>query len=300
MRTRFVPFTGAAALAILLALPASAEIDWGGVNRALGRNGAEQPGGVHRYSFPRSDLKVTVDGIEVKPGLALGGWLAFHPTRDNNAMVVGDLVLLQEEIPAVTKQLLEGGIDVTAIHNHLLRAEPFPMYVHVEGEGDTLKLAGALQDALALTKIPVPAAPTAAMNPGFDAEVIASTLGRKGQFDGDIYKYNIARAEPIRAGHTAQMLGAAHGTGIVLNFQSVGGGRVASTGDFVLAASEVGPAMKSLRDNNIEVTALHSHMLDEEPRLAFLHFWAVGAPEQVARGLRAALDHVALQQAAAN
>jgi hypothetical protein len=300
MRPWFVPFAGATVLALALALPASAEIDWSGVNRALGRDGAEQPGGVHRYSFPRSDLKVTVDGIEVKPGLALGGWLAFQPTRNNDAMVVGDLVLLQEEVPAVTKTLLERGIGVTAIHNHLLRAEPFPMCVHVEGNGDTLKLAAALQEALALTKIPAPTPPAAAADPGFDAQVIADALGRKGQFEGGVYKYNIARAEPIRAGHTDQMLGAAHGTGIVLNFQSAGGGRVASTGDFVLAASEVGPAMKSLRDNNIEVTALHSHMLDEEPRLAFLHFWAVGAPEQVARGLRAALDQVALQQAAAN
>ncbi len=299
MGTRTSLVAGATALASMVAFPALAEINWTGVNQELGRDGAEQPGGVHRYSFPRSDMKVAVDGIEVKPGLSLGGWLAFQPTQGNDAMVVGDLVLLQTEIPAVTKKLLEGGIEVTAIHNHLLRAEPFPMYVHVEGNGDAMKLARAMKDAIALTAIPAPAAPAAA-DPGFNVDVIATAIGRKGTLDGAIYRYNIPRAEQIHAGAGGQALGAAHGTGIAINFQSAGDGKVATTGDFVLTAEEVSPVMKALRDNNIEVTALHSHMLDEEPRLAFMHFWAVGAPEQVARGLRAALAHVPTQQAAAN
>lgn len=300
MKSCILRWAGTTALAMTAAFPALAEVNWTAVNQELGRDGAEQPGGVHRYSFPRSDMQVAVDGVEVKTGLALGGWLAFQPTQRNDAMVVGDLVLLQTEIPAVTKKLLEGGIDVTAIHNHLLRAEPFPMYVHVEGTGDAMKLARALKDAIALTKIPPPAAPAAAADPGFNVEVIANAIGRKGTLDGAIYKYNIPRAEQIQAGHGGHALGPAHGTGIVLNFQAAGAGTVATTGDFVLTAEEVSPVMKALRDNNIEVTALHSHMLDEEPRLAFLHFWAVGAPEQVARGLRAALGHVATQQAAAN
>lgn len=300
MGTRTSLVAGATALASMVAFPALAEINWTGVNQELGRDGAEQPGGVHRYSFPRSDMKVAVDGVEVKPGLALGGWLAFQPTQGNDAMVVGDLVLLQTEIPAVTKKLLEGGIEVTAIHNHLLRAEPFPMYVHVEGNGDAMKLARAMKDAIALTAIPAPAAPAAAADPGFNVDVLATAIGRKGTLDGAIYRYNIPRAEQIHAGPGGQALGAAHGTGIAINFQSAGDGKVATTGDFVLTAEEVSPVMKALRDNNIEVTALHSHMLDEEPRLAFMHFWAVGAPEQVGRGLRAALAHVPTQQAAAN
>ena len=188
MRILFVSGT-LLALTLTAALPAHAEINWTQVNQEFGREGADQPGGVKRYSFPRSDLKVTVDGVEVKPGLALGGWLAFQPTTGNDALVVGDLVLLQTEIPAVTKKLLEGGIDVTAIHNHLLRAEPFPMYVHVEGNGDAMKLARALKDAIALTKIPAPTPAAAGADPGFNVDTIANAMGRKGTLDGVIYKW---------------------------------------------------------------------------------------------------------------
>lgn len=157
MRSQFASLFSASALALVIALPAHAEINWTSVNQELGRDGAEQPGGVRRFSFPRSDMKVLIDGVEVKPGLALGGWLAFQPKQGNDAMVVGDLVLTQAEVGAVTKKLLESGIDVTAIHNHLLRAEPFPMYVHVEGNGDAVKLAQAFKAAIALTAIPAAA-----------------------------------------------------------------------------------------------------------------------------------------------
>ena len=287
------------ALISVASLPASAAPDWAKVNQELGRDGADQPGGVKRFSFPRSDLKVMLDGVEVKPGLALGSWLAFQPTTGNDATVMGDLVLTQDEINPVMKRLLEGGVEVTAIHNHLLRAEPFPMYMHIEGHGDALKLAGAIKAALALSKTPMqaPAPAAAPANPGFDVDKIAAAMGRKGTLDGVIYKYNVARAENIEAHHGVHV-GTAHGAGIAINFQDAGGGKVATTGDFVLAEKEVAPVMRTLRDNGIEVTALHSHMLDEEPRLAFMHFWGVGAPEQVAGALRKALDQLPTQQAA--
>ena len=252
-----------------------------------------------RFSFPRSDLKVMVDGVEVKPGLALGSWLAFQPGEGANATVMGDLVLTQDEIAPVMTRLLEGGVEVTAIHNHLLRAEPFPMYMHVEGHGDAIKLAQALKAAIALSKTPMqaPAAAATPPNPGMDVDKIATAMGRKGTLDGVVYKYNVARAESIEA-HRGVHVGTAHGAGIAINFQDAGGGKVATTGDFVLAEKEVAPVMRTLRDNGIDVTALHSHMLDEEPRLAFMHFWGVGAPEQIAGALRKALDQLPTQQAA--
>jgi hypothetical protein len=287
------------ALVTLAPLSAQAAPDWAKVNQEMGRDGADQPGGVKRFSFPRSDLKVMLDGVEVKAGLALGSWLAFQPTTGNDATVMGDLVLTQDEIGPVMKRLLEGGVEVTAIHNHLLRAEPFPMYMHVEGHGDAIKLAQTLKAAIALSKTPMqaPAPAAAPAAAGFDVEKIATAMGRKGTLDGAIYKYNIARAENIEAHHGVHV-GTAHGAGIVINFQDAGGGKVATTGDFVLAETEVAPVMRILRDNGIDVTALHSHMLDEEPRLAFMHFWGVGTPEQVAGSLRKALDKLPTQQAA--
>ncbi len=290
------------ALISLASLPASAAPDWAKVNQEMGRDGADQASGVKRFSFPRSDLKVMLDGVEVKAGLALGSWLAFQPTTGADATVMGDLVLTQDEIGPVMKRLLEGGVEVTAIHNHLLRADPFPMYMHVEGHGDAVKLATTLKAAMALSKTPLqpPAAAAAAAapaNPGFDVDKIATAMGRKGTLDGVIYKYNVARAESIEAHHGVHV-GTAHGAGIAINFQDAGGGKVATTGDFVLAEKEVAPVMRTLRDNGIDVTALHSHMLDEEPRLAFMHFWGVGAPEQIAGALRKALDQLPTQQAA--
>ena len=287
------------ALISVAALPAGAAPDWAKVNQEMGRDGADQADGVKRFSFPRSDLKVMLDGVEVKPGLALGSWLAFQPTTGTDATVMGDLVLTQDEINPVMKRLLEGGVEVTAIHNHLLRAEPFPMYMHVEGHGDAVKLATTLKAAMALSKTPLqaPAGAAAPANPGFDVDKIATAMGRKGTLVSVIYKYNVARAEKIEA-HHGMHVGAAHGAGIAINFQDSGGGKVATTGDFVLTEKEVAPVMRTLRDNGIEVTALHSHMLDEEPRLAFMHFWGVGAPEQIAGALRMALDHLPTRQAA--
>jgi hypothetical protein len=281
-------------LALSLAATAHAEVDWQQVEQVFGRPGPEQPGGVHRFSLPRSDLKVTLDGIAIKPALALGSWLAFHPTGGGGAMVMGDLVLTEPELNPVMKVLAGNGIDVTGIHNHLLRAQPATMYLHVEGHGDALQLARALRLALEQSKTPVASqpAPTGAQEQGptLDTAALDRILGRQGKANGGVYQFSIPRAEPIA--DSGMGVPPSMGTGIAINFQPTGEGKAAATGDFVLTAEEVNPVLRTLGEHGIEVTALHNHMLQEEPRLFFMHFWGVDDSGKLAEGLKAALGKV--------
>jgi len=239
--------------------------------------------------LPRSDLTVMVDGVQLKPALALGSYMVAHK-GGKEAMVMGDLVLLQEEVNPVMKKLIEQGIEITAIHNHVLRATPQVMYMHYQGHGDAAKLAAAVHSALEQSKTPLEAPAKGAAQPPIDLDTAAieKTLGAKGTANGGVYAFSIPRAEPIK--EHGMTVPAAMGLGIAINFQPTGNGKAAITGDFVLTAREVNPVLKALRENGIEVTALHSHMLDEQPRLFFMHFWANDDAQQLARGLKAALD----------
>jgi hypothetical protein len=284
-----------ALVALLAAAPvlAVAADDWQTqVGQALGKTGATAPGGIYRVGLPRTDLKVTLDGVELKPGFALGSWLAFEKMGDQG-MVMGDLVLTMDEVAPVTTKLAAGGIDVTALHNHLLRNQPFTMYMHVQGNGDPVKLATALHIALAETKTPLssPAAPATAPPPiGLDTASLDQTLGAKGTNNGGIYQFSIPRAEPIKDGNmdVPPPMGSAN----AINFQPTGGGKAAITGDFVLIAKEVNPVLKALREHGIEVTAIHNHMLDDQPHLFFMHFWANDDARKLAEGLKAALAQI--------
>jgi biotin operon repressor len=269
----------------------AAERDWSDVGKALGKDGAVQPGGVYRVSLPRTDLKVTLDGVAIKPGFALGGWLAFAPEGDQ-AMVMGDLVMTQDEINPVMKKLEDSGIEITALHNHLLRAEPATMYMHVLGHGDPVKLAQELHAALSLSKTPfeAPSGTSQSQQMDLDTASIDKIMGAQGKTMGGVLQYGIPRAEKITDGGMA--VPPALGSAIGINFQPTGGGKAAITGDFVLTAKEVNPVIKALRDNGIEVTAVHNHMLDDQPRLFFMHFWANDDAQKLAKGLRAALDKV--------
>ncbi len=282
------------AFAAVLSVPAIAADDWQSqVGAALGKAGTATPSGIYRVGLPRTDLKVTLDGVELKAGFALGSWLAFEKTGDNG-MVMGDLVLTMDEVSPVMKKLIEGGIEVTALHNHLLRNQPFTMYMHVLGHGDPVKLAAALHTALADSKTPLtaaPAAPAASPPPiDLDTAAIDAVLGAKGTNNGGVYQFGIPRAEPIR--DAGMDVPPAMGSAIVVNFQPTGDGKAAITGDFVLIAKEVNPVAKALRDNGIEVTALHNHMLDDAPRLFFMHFWANDDAKKLAEGLKAALAQI--------
>jgi len=265
--------------------------DWGKVAAALGKSGTEMPGGVYRVGLPRTDLHVTLDGVELKPGFALGSWLAFWP-EGGSSMVMGDLVLTETEIAPVMTKLAEGGIDITALHNHLLRAQPATFYMHVLGHGDPVKLAAALHDGLAFSKTPLGGAgSTATPQPAdLDTAMIDRTLGAKGRDAGGVYQFGIARAETVKEG--GMEVPVAMGSAEAINFQATGNDKAAITGDFVLTAAEVNPVLRALRQNGIEVTALHNHMLMDEPRLFFMHFWANDDAQKLARGLRAALDKI--------
>jgi hypothetical protein len=225
---RFVPsLVIVGAICASTSMAGAQAIDWQKVDDAFGRKPAVVSGDAHRYGFPRTDLNVTLDGVGIKPALALGGWVAFKPMQ-GDAMVMGDLVLLETEINPVMAKMIENGIDITAVHNHLLRANPATFYMHIGGHGDPIKLATAI-----------------------------------------------------------------HGLATGIGFQPTGAGKAAITGDFVMVAGEVNPVIKTLRANGIEVTALHSHMLDEQPRLFFMHFWANDDAIKLAKGLREALDEMA-------
>jgi hypothetical protein len=285
-----------AAMAPLAAPSLAAEPDWNAVGQALGKTGAVQQGGVYRVGLPRTDLKVSLDGVALKPGFALGSWLAFEPVG-NDTMVMGDLVLLQDEVNPVMKKLEEGGINVTALHNHLLRAEPSPMYMHVMGHGDPVKLAQALHAALALSKTPMEtpsgaSTPTATSAGDLDTAALDKAMGAQGKVNGGILQYGIPRAEKIE--ESGMPVPTSMGSATAINFQPTGGGKAAITGDFVLIAKEVNAVAKTLRENGIEVTAVHNHMLDDQPRLFFMHFWANDDALKLAKGLRTALDKMNL------
>ncbi len=264
------------------------EVDWSKVDQAIGRKGAEQAGGVHKYGFPRSDLNVTVDGVAIKPSLALGGWVAFLPTSDG-AMFMGDLVLTDTEISPVMQRLIAGGVQISAIHNHLIRTSVPVLYMHVSGHGDPVKMGQTLRDAIALSKVPPPASPASAPPPlDLDTAGIDKALGYKGNANGGLYQFSVPRAESIS--EDAMAVPSSMGTAIAINFQPTGGGNAAITGDFVLLGKEVNPVLKALRQHGIEVTALHSHMIDDSPHMFFMHFWANDDAMKLAQGLRAALD----------
>jgi hypothetical protein len=269
------------------------DLDWQKVDDAFGRKAAVVAGDVHRYAFSRTDLSVTLDGVAIKPALALGGWVAFKSVH-GEVMAMGDLVLLDGEINPVMAKMIENGIEVTAVHNHLPRASPATFYMHVGGHGDPVKMANAIHAALAASKTPLEPAATAPPSAiDLDTAQLDQIIGVKGQANGGVYQFGVPRRDPItEAGMPVTPvgpLGAATGIG----FQPTGGGKAAITGDFVMTADEVNPVIKALRTNGIEVTALHSHMLDEQPRLFFMHFWANDDAIKLARGLRAALDKMA-------
>jgi hypothetical protein len=275
---------------LALSAPAlGAEIDWKKVDEALGRQGAMQSGEVYKFSFPRSDLTVTVDGVPVKPALALGSWVAFSGSGEH-ATVMGDLVLTEDEVAPVMRQLVQDGLAVTAVHNHILRASPATLYLHIAGMGEPATLGRAIHGALAKSKTPLEAAPSSNQDVGLDTAALDQALGQKGKASGGVYQFSIPRAEAIKEGDMA--VPPAMGTAIAINVQSAGAGKAATTGDFVLLPEEVNPVLRTLVSNGIEVTALHTHMLDEQPRLLFMHFWGVDEPGKLAAGLKAALDKV--------
>ena len=264
-----------------------------GVAEALGRSGAEQPAGVLRFSFPRSDLTVAADSVALKPAFALGSWVAFQPLANGAAMVMGDLALTEDEVGPVMRALQAGGVEQTALHNHVLHETPRVMYMHITAHGDPVKIARTIRTALAQSGTPTgtPAPPPPASAAGLDTAGIAGVLGVSGKLNGVVYQVSVPRRERIMEGD--HEIPPSMGVATAINFQPIGGGRAAVTGDFVMRAEEVNRVIRALNANGITPTALHSHMLEESPRLFFMHFWARGDARTLAKGLRAALDQTA-------
>ncbi len=281
-------------LVLFLAIGAAPKKDWTRVDEALGRAGTVQPDGAYKVAFPRSDLTVTADGVTIKPALALGSWAAF---TDNgaHAMAMGDLVLLESEVNPVISALQEAGIEQTALHNHLIGESPRVMYMHFNGHGDAAKLAAALHNALSLTKTPLgPPAPAAAMAVDLPTADLDRILGHAGKVNGGVDQFGFPRAGKVT--EHGMVIPASMGLGTAINFQPTGNGRAAITGDFVLVGSEVNPVIRALRAGGIEVTALHSHMIGETPRLFFMHFWANDDAVKLAHTLRSALDRMDIKK----
>lgn len=264
------------------------QIDWKQVDQVMGKAGTTMPGGVYRYSFPRTDLTVTVQNVALKAGVALGGYVVFLPMAPQ-AMVMGDLVLTEDEINPVISQLQQGGIEQTALHNHLLFEHPHVMYLHIGGQGNPVQLARALHAALALTKTPVGAPAASQPAPlNIDTQQLDAIVGSHGTATNGVYQYSIPRAETIR--DEGVEIPPAMGVATSINFQPTGQGHAAIAGDFVLTAKEVPLVLRTLREQGIDITALHSHMFNDSPHLFFVHFWANANALKLAHGLRATLD----------
>ncbi len=285
---------------------AAAPIDWKRVDEALGRKGTMMPGDVHRFSMPRSDMKVTVKGVEIKPALALGSWAAFKQMPDGQTMVMGDMVLSEDELAPVQLRLQQGGVGQSAIHHHILYENPRVLYMHMTAMGDPVRIAETIKAALALTKTP----PAAQMNPGgnaaesggpaaapaddqaqnigIDTAQIEQIIGHKGKVNSGVFQVSVPRAHAIS--EMGMEIPPSMGVATAINFQPTGNGRAGVTGDYVMTADEVNNVIRALRENGIEATSLHNHALFDEPRMFYMHFWANDDAVKLARGLRAALD----------
>lgn len=267
--------------------------DWDAVSSGLGRAGT-MSGPVYRVPIARSDLAVSSQGVALKPALALGGYAAFTRYADTTLMM-GDLVVTEAELPAVTDALQAQGIAQTALHKHLLEQNPPVWWTHVHAMGDPAQLAGALRAALAVTATPTPPAPAPAPSTPatsalaeFDAAGVAAALGRAGTAEGGVYKITAARADTIR--EDGRVLPAGTGVTTAVNFQPLGGGRTAVNGDIVMVGQEVQKVIAALRGGGVQIVEVHNHGLTEQPRLFYLHFWGVNDAVTVARALRPALD----------
>lgn len=269
-------------------------LDAAKIEQALGRPG-QKIGDVYKVGFPRTDLHVSVHGLAIKPGLALGSWAAFTGS-DEHAMVMGDLVLLEDEVNPVMEKLRASGFEISAVHNHLFDETPHVMYMHYMGHGAASELATSLRRALAVSKTPLekPAVAPAeeAASPAW-VTTVEERVGRKGTLKGGVLSYGVPRADTVTM--DGMIIVPAAGVAEAINFQAAEAGGVATTGDFVLTAEEVNPVISALEAHGIRITALHSHMLTEEPRLFFMHFWAVGPAQPVAEGIKAALAKVRIK-----
>jgi hypothetical protein len=275
-------------------LDAQANTDWSATDRALGRAGADQPGSVHKFSFPRSDLRVAIGDVTLKPALALGSWVAFKRTADGQSIAMGDLVLTADEVGPVMAKLQQGGVEQSALHNHLVGEAPHVMYMHIMAKGDAAKMAQTIHDALAATRTPMqaPASAPPVAAAGIDTTAIATALGYSGKSNGGVYQISVPRPEALKEG--PDEIPPSMGVATAINIQPTTAGRAVATGDFVLLPMEVNAVIRALEANGVAVTALHSHLMMDQPHVLFMHFWGNDDTAKLTTALRAALDATAM------
>lgn len=273
----------AVCLPVLAQDPADSE--WKDVEHTLGRAG-QLTDGVYKVSFPRSDLTVHVGKTRVEPGAGLATWVALRKSGQET-VADGDLVVTAAELDEVVSRLEDTGLEISAIHNHLAGEQPAIYYVHVFGKGPVTQITNAVDQALNATKTPRGRAANLKAEIKYDRGLVEKVLGKQGQAKGKVLSFSFARPHPISMhGHE---LPPAMGMATAINFQPSPTG-VAATGDYVVKETAVQEVIRVLREHKISVTAVHNHLLDDEPRMVFIHFWAEGAANAVARGLKAALD----------
>ena len=271
---------------LTLAMAQQTPSKWAGVDKNLGRSGQESDG-VYKVGFPRSDLDVHIGSTKLEAGAALGSWAAFYG-NGNDVVTDGDLVVTSDELGPVVSALQAHQLEVSGIHNHLAGETPAVYYVHFFGRGTAAQLSSAVDAALKTTKTPRgPSPPAAAANISYDRATIEKALGKQGQTKGKVLSFSFPRAHKITMHQ--QELPPAMGMATSINFQPSGKG-VSATGDFVVDEPQVQAVVHALREHSILVTALHNHLLDDSPRMVFIHFWAEGSANDVAQGLKAAVD----------
>ena len=259
-----------------------------GIAKAMGREG-DLTGEMYKVSFPRSDLAVKVNNVAIKPALSLIAWAGFIKSG-STAITYGDLVLLEDEINPVISKLEEGGVEVSALHNHLLHETPRIMYIHFVGRGDEVEMAKGIREALALTKTPLVSSPSRPETKPEIATEIERIIGYQGSMGGDVFHITVPRNE-VHVMTMGTMLPGSMGMNTPFNFQ-LDGKNAAISGDFMLLPHELNPVIKELRASGIEVASIHNHLLDNQPPMVFMHFWAYGDAISLAKGLKAALDRV--------
>jgi Domain of Unknown Function (DUF1259) len=276
---------------ILLASPVFAQgnvqrVNTDGIAKAIGKEG-ELTGEMYKVSFPRSDLTVNVKDVAIKPALSLVGWAGFIKAG-STAVTYGDLVVLEDELNPVISKLEERGLEVSALHNHLLREIPRIMYIHFVGRGDEVEMAKGLREALALTKTPMVSAASKPETKPEIATEIERIIGYPGTMGGDVFHITVPRND-VHVMTMGTMMPGSMGMNTPFNFQ-FDGKNAAINGDFMLLPAELNPVIKALRANGIEVASIHNHLLDNQPSMVFMHFWAYGDAVSLAKGLKAALD----------
>lgn len=259
--------------------------DWSDVEKVLDKKGNVQDN-VFKITFPRSDLKVKVGDFDVAPGLAFTSWIGFMK-MGNQTMMMGDLVLLDKEVAPVILKLISENLQITALHNHIVNETPAIKYIHFSGNGDAISLAGKIKSVFAVTGTPLTVPQTQNQSAKPDWSKVEAILGTSGKLNGNLLQYSFPRNEKLT--ESGMEMPAYMGMATGINFQMTEN-KAAITGDFVLLADEVNPVAKALTDNGIQVTAIHNHMLYDNPRLFMLHFWAVDEPGKLAKGLKEALD----------